>query len=244
MNHSRRKLLNAGLGTVAGLSGLAIASKLADRYGLLPPDSRGVYGPGETLTYASQRLLTRHSMAREFSRDQISIKPFVNGLAFTSDDYKLHEREAFANWKLSIDGLVARPATFSMAELKSFPSRSQITHLACEEGWSYIAEWAGVPLGFVLDRVGILPQAKYIIYASLQKGWEDSIDMSDALHPQTMLTYSMNGADLPTGHGGPLRMRVPRQLGYKSVKYIHRITVTDRPEKAWPGGSYAWFAGI
>ncbi len=244
MNASRRKLLNAGLGAAAGLAGLSIASKLAGRYGLLPPDSGGVYGPGETLTYAAQRLLTRHSMAREFSRDQISSKPFVNGPILASGDFKRQEREAFANWKLSIDGMVARPATFSIAELKTFPTRSQITHLACEEGWSYIAEWAGVPLAYVLNRVGIHPQAKYIVYTSVEKGWEDSIDMSDALHPQTLLTYSMNGADLPTGHGGPLRMRVPRQLGYKSVKYIDRITVTDRPEKAWPGGSYAWFAGI
>jgi DMSO/TMAO reductase YedYZ molybdopterin-dependent catalytic subunit len=90
---------------------------------------------------------------------------------------------------------------------------------------------------------GILPQAKYVLYFSMDQWWQDSIDMADAMHPQTFLTYGMNGADLPVGHGGPLRLRVPRQLGYKSVKFINRITVTDRLESTSTGG-YAWYAGI
>jgi DMSO/TMAO reductase YedYZ molybdopterin-dependent catalytic subunit len=133
---------------------------------------------------------------------------------------------------------------FSLADLKGLPARSQITHLACEEGWSYIAEWTGVPLRLVLERAGILPQAKFIVYTSLEPYWSDSIDMADALHPQTLLAYGMNGGELPHGHGGPLRLRVPRQLAYKSVKYIHRLHVTDRREVAWTGGGYAWYAGI
>ena len=157
---TRRQALTS---TVAGVAGIGLAAKLADQYGLLPPDSGGIYGIGETLTYASQRLLTRHSLAREFSRDQISAAPFVNGPALATPDYQRHQREAFANWKLSIDGLVARPTTFSLAAIKSIPARSQITHLACEEGWSYIAHWAGAPLADLLHRVGILPQAKYVM---------------------------------------------------------------------------------
>ena len=132
--------------------------------------------------------------------------------------------------------MVARPASFSLAELKSFPSRRQITHLACEEGWSYIAEWIGVPLSHVLHVAGTLPQARYVVYLSIQPDWWDSIDMADALHPQTLVAYGMNGGDLPVGLGGPLRLRVPRQLGYKSVKYITRLTVTDNRSssaRAW-----------
>lgn len=238
---TRRQLFSA---SVAGVSGLGLASKVADLNGLLPPDSGGLYGIGESLTYASHRLLTRNALAREFTPDQISPKPFVNGPVLATADYQRHQGEGFAKWELAIDGLVARPTTFSLADLKSMPTRSQITHLACEEGWSYIARWGGVPLAHVLQQVGILPQAKYVIYTSLEEGWDGSIDMDDALHPQTLLAHSMNGADVPPGHGGPLRMRVARQLGYKSVKYIHRITVTDRKEKAWSGGGYAWFAGI
>jgi DMSO/TMAO reductase YedYZ molybdopterin-dependent catalytic subunit len=147
--------------------------------------------------------------------------------------------------------MVARPVSLSLAELRSYPSRSQITHLACEEGWSFIAEWIGVPLSHVLDVAGILPPARYVVYFSIQSDWWDSVDMDDALHPQTLVTYGMNGGDLPVGHGGPLRLRVPRQLGYKSVKYVTRLTVTDSLKgfgkglgSSAPEGGYAWYAGI
>lgn len=241
---SRRSLITGGLAATAGISGLAVAARLANRYGLIPPDHGGLYGPGETLTYAAQRLLTTHSVAREFPRTQISAKPFANGRPPKSEEFKRLQQGGFADWRLNVDGMVARPASFSVADLQRFPASSQITHLACEEGWSFIAEWIGVPLAHVLNEVGILPQAKYVVYFSIQKYWTDSIDMADALHPQTLITYAMNGAALPVGHGGPLRMRVPRQLGYKSVKYITRLTVVDDLKKYFTQGSYAWYAGI
>ena len=250
-NLSRRKLITAGLSATAGVSGLAVAARLAGRYGLIAPDHGGLYGPGETLTYAAQRLLTRHSLAREFPRSQISKTPFQNGPPFQDEAFKRLQAGGFADWRLAIDGMVARPASLSLAELKSYPSRSQITHIACEEGWSFIAEWIGVPLSHVLNVVGILPQARYVVYFSMDREWWDSVDMADALHPQTFLTYGMNGGELPVGHGGPLRMRVPRQLGYKNVKYITRLTVTDSLKgfgkglgSASPEAGYNWYAGI
>jgi len=250
-NLSRRKLITTGIAATAGASGLAVAAGLARRYGLIPPDGGGIYGAGETLTYAAQRLLTSHSMAREFSRSQISKTPFANDVAPMDEAFKRLQAGAFAGWRLAVDGMVARPGSFALADLKSYPSSSHITHLACEEGWSYIAEWTGVPLSHVLDKVGVLPQAKYFVYFSQQKGWWDSVDMADALHPQTLLTYGLNGGELPVGNGGPLRMRVPRQLGYKSVKYITRLTVTDSLKtfgkglgSAAPEDGYAWYAGI
>jgi DMSO/TMAO reductase YedYZ molybdopterin-dependent catalytic subunit len=248
---SRRKLIATGAGVAAGAAGLAVADRLAQRYGLIPPDHGGLYGAGETLTYAAQRILTSHSSAREFDRGQISPRPFANGGPPSDEAFKRLQQGGFADWRLSVDGLVAHPGSFSLAEIKSYPSRSQITHLACEEGWSYIAEWKGAPLSHVLDLAGILPHAKYVVYFSIQPDWWDSIDMADALHPQTLVTYSMNGGELPVGHGGPLRLRVPRQLGYKNVKYITRLTVTDDLSKfgkglgsASPEGGYAWYAGI
>lgn len=241
-NLSRRKLIATGLAATAGAAGLAVAARLADRYGLMPPGNGGIYGPGETLTYAAQRLLTRQSLAREFPRSQIST-PFANTKPPKDEDFKRLQAGGFADWRLAIDGMVARPTSFSLAELKQYDSRSQITQLTCEEGWSFIAEWIGVPLLHVLNVVGILPQARYVVYVSMQRGWQDSIDMADALHPQTLLTYGMNGGDLPLGHGGPLRLRVPRQLGYKSVKFVNRLTVTDSLKEFSPG-SYSWYAGI
>jgi len=248
---SRRKLITAGLVTTAGASALAAAAKLARRYGLIPPDGGGLYGPGETLTYAAQRLLTRHSLAREFSPAQVSKPPFANAVAPLGDAFKRLQEGAFSDWRLTVDGMVARPVSFSLGELKSFPRRRQITHLACEEGWSYIAEWIGVPLSHILDVAGTLPQARYVVYRSIQPGWWESIDMADALHPQTLVAHGMNGGQLPVAFGGPLRLRIPRQLGYKSVKYITRLTVSDSLKgfgkglgSASPEAGYAWYAGI
>jgi DMSO/TMAO reductase YedYZ molybdopterin-dependent catalytic subunit len=248
---SRRKLITAGLTVTAGASGLVVAAKLAKRYGLIPPDSGGIYGPGETLTFAAQRLLTRHSLAREFSRSRISKSPFANEVDPLGEEFKRFQQGAFADWRLAVDGMVARPVSFSLAELKSFPRRRHITMIQCEEGWSYIAEWAGVPLSHVLERVGALPQVRYVVYRSIQPDWWESIDMADALHSQTLLTYEMNGSELPVEFGGPLRMRVSRQLGYKSVKYINRLTLTDNLKPfgkglggANPDGGYAWYAGL
>src|SRR4029079_19268005 len=127
-----------GLASAAGVAGLGVAAKLARQYGLISPDGVGLYRPGETLTYATQRLLTRHSMAREFRADQISKPPFANEVGPLGDEFKRLQDGAFAGWRLAVDGMLARPASFSVSELKAFPRRSQITHLACEEGWSYI----------------------------------------------------------------------------------------------------------
>jgi DMSO/TMAO reductase YedYZ molybdopterin-dependent catalytic subunit len=248
---SRRKLIGSGLAAAAGASGLAVAARLAQKYGLIPPDHGGIYGLGETLTYASHRLLTMHSLAREFPRSSISARPFPNELAPLTEEFKRHQATGFVNWRLSVDGMVAQPASFSIADLKSYPSHSHITELTCEEGWSYIAEWIGVPLSHVLNLVGVLPQARYIVYVSMEPDTWDSIDMADALHPQTFLCYGMNGNELPVPHGGPLRVRVPRQIGYKNLKFITRLTVTDNMKGFGKGcgsaaceAGYAWYTGI
>ena len=248
---SRRKLIATGLTAAVGASGLGVAAKLAERYGLIPPDSGVLFGAGETLTYAAQRILTRHSLAREFPRSRISKDPFANEVAPLGEGFQRLQEGGFADWRLAVDGMVAHPASFSLAELKTFPSRSHITMIGCEEGWTYIAEWTGVPLSHILDLTGALPQARYVVYRSIQPDWWESIDMADALHPQTLVTLGMNGGELPVAFGGPLRMRVTRQLGYKSLKYLTRLTVTDNLKKfgkglgsAEPEAGYAWYAGI
>jgi len=248
---SRRKLITTGLAASAGFAGLAVADRMARRYGLIPPDHGGIYGPGETLTYAAQRMLTTHSLAREFPRSMISKPPFANETAPPNDAFKRHQAAGFSDWRLAVDGMVAHPLSLSLSDLRSMPYRSQITEVVCEEGWSYIAEWIGTPLHEVLKEAGILPHARYVAYFSIEPDWWDSIDMADSLHPQTFLTWGMNDGDLPVGFGGPLRLRVPRQLGYKSVKYVVRLTATDSMKafgkglgSAAPEGGYAWYAGI
>jgi DMSO/TMAO reductase YedYZ molybdopterin-dependent catalytic subunit len=244
---SRRTMIACGLTAVAG----AAAVRVAGRYGLIPPDSGGLYGIGETLTYASQRLLIgKHALAREFSRADISRVIPVNGPPPEIDAYDRLLVGGFADWRLRVDGMVARPASFSLADLQKYPAHTQITHQACEEGWSFIAEWTGVRLSHVLDLVQVDPRARYVVFFSFDNFWE-SIDMIDALHPQTFLAYGLNGRELPPEHGAPARVRVARQLGYKSVKYLSRVIVTDTLEHIGKGVGgigaeygYSWYAGI
>lgn len=248
---SRRKLILGGVAATAGAAGLDVAARMAKRYGLIPPDPRGIFGPGETLNYAFQRLVARHSLAREFPPSMISQPPFVNEIAPPNDAYKRLQAGGFADWRLTVDGLVDRPAAFSMDQIRSFPRYTQITEIACEEGWAYVAEWTGTRLSHVLNLVGVRPQARYVVYFSFDPQWWDSVDIDEAMHPQTFVTYGMNDKDLPVQDGAPLRMRVPRQLGYKSVKFITHLTVTDDIKKfgdgqgsASPAGGYAWYAGV
>jgi DMSO/TMAO reductase YedYZ molybdopterin-dependent catalytic subunit len=248
---SRRRLLQTGLGAAAGVGALGATVKVMDRYGLIPANCRGVYGLSETLTYAGQRLLTRlPSMAREFDRSQISTVAPVNGPAPKIEAYQRLLAGGFADWRLTIDGLVDRPGQLSLADLRQFPSHSQITHQACEEGWSFIAEWTGARLIDVLAGVGMRPEARFVFFFTFD-GWWDSLDMDDARHPQTLLAYAMNGPTMPLDHGAPLRVKVPRQLGYKNLKYLTKVTVTDSASgigdglgSSAPAAGYSWYAGI
>ncbi len=130
---TRRKLIYGGAAAAASVGGLAVAERLARRYRLIPPDGAGVYGPGETLTYACQRLLTVQTPAREFPRSMISKNPFANAIAPPTDEFKRLEADEFRDWRLVLDGTVAHPLVLSLADLRSLPVHSQITEVACEE---------------------------------------------------------------------------------------------------------------
>ncbi len=250
---TRRKFLTAGLGTAAGASGIGAAVYLADRYGLIPPDHAGVIGVGETLTYATQRLLTSgHSLAREFKRSDISKVAPVNGPHPLSEKYLALLADGFKSWRLSVEGLVARPLSLSLEDLRQLPAESHIILHACEEGWSYIAEWTGVRLATVLDLVEPRPESRYIVFEPFENPSQsgqvvralwDTIDMADALHTQTLLAYGMNGDVLPPDHGAPVRLRLSRHFGYKNTKYLSRIVVTDRRD-FYRKGRGTWYGGI
>jgi DMSO/TMAO reductase YedYZ molybdopterin-dependent catalytic subunit len=247
----RRRLLKAGLSTLGSAAGIGGSIYLANRNGLIPPDHHGIFGVGETLTYASQRLLvSQQALAREFNRSEISAVAEINGPAPETDVYQGLLANDFSDWRLKIDGMVARPASFSLEEIQRMPAHNQITLHVCEEGWSFIAEWTGVKLSYLLELVGIDQAAKFVVFTPYD-GWWGSLDMTDALHDQTCLAYGMNGQTLPTDHGAPLRLRVARQLGYVSIKYLADITVTDSLDDIGNGlGSaaldwgYSWYAGI
>jgi len=250
---TRRTFVAASLATAASASGVGAAAYVAGRYGLIPPDYAGILGVGETLTYASQRLMTSgHSLAREFKRSEISKAAVVNGPAPADEAYRALLADGFRDWRLQVDGLIARPTSLSLEELKRLPVETHIMLHACEEGWSYIAEWTGVRLSSVLDVVEARPEAKYVVFVPFANPSQttgvvrvlwDSIDMADALHPQTLLAYGMNGEALPTDHGAPVRLRMGRHLGYKNTKYLSQIIVTDRMD-LYRKGRGPWYGGI
>lgn len=246
---TRRRILLAGL-TSAG--GLLLSGCTKNK---LPPTYGNVLRMADTFTYAAhQALLPGESLVKEYSHKDISSFPATGttnpcdpNKPRPSEIYQQLQKSGFADWRLTVEGLVARPGSYSLADLKRLPSRTQITRHTCEEGWTAIAEWTGVPLSRVLDAAGMLPNARFVSFYSYDD-WGDSIDMLDALHPQTLLTYGMNGRDLPIAHGAPVRLRVERQLGYKSMKYLQRIVVTEQFEDGGDKGNiqngWAWYVGI
>jgi DMSO/TMAO reductase YedYZ molybdopterin-dependent catalytic subunit len=247
---TRRSLLAGGVVVAGAVLGEAL-NAAGRRFGLVPPDWDGIYGPGATLSYAAHRLLGRNALAREFPYSMISTRPFANSVSPPTDAFKRHQAANFASWRLEVDGHVTRRASLSLPQLRAMEVRSQITEVSCEEGWSYVAEWTGTPLSTVLNSIGVHPTARYVVYFSSDPDWWESIDIEEAMHPQTLLAWAMNGNDLPVPFGGPLRMRVPRQLGYKSVKFLNRVVVADSLQGFGDGTGqsavnkgYAWYAGI
>jgi DMSO/TMAO reductase YedYZ molybdopterin-dependent catalytic subunit len=196
------------------------------------PDVVKVLSSAEVLNRRVQRLLGRGSLAREYTRADITSNFKANGTIDPPDaDYKAMVASGFADWKLIVDGLVERPLSLSLDELKALPSRTQITRHDCVEGWSCIGEWTGVKFGALMDMAGLKPEAKHIVLhcADTLGGakYYETLDVFDVHHPQTILAYAMNGAPLTVPHGAPLRLRAERYLGYKQAKYVMRLEAVD-----------------
>jgi len=213
----------------------------------------------EGLTRAVQRAITpRRALAREFTEAERSPVFPGNGTIDPSEpEYQALARTGFAAYRLDVGGLVERPESLSLAELRSLPSRTQITRHDCVEGWSAIAKWKGTRLSSLLDRVGVKAEARFVMFHcfdALREGGDryyESIDLEDAVHEQTILAYDMNDQALPVMYGAPLRLRVERQLGYKAAKYVRRIELVARFDTIgqgkggyWEDRGYEWYAGI
>ncbi|MEO5865510.1 MAG: molybdopterin-dependent oxidoreductase [Sphingomonas sp.] len=248
---TRRGLLATGaLGAGALLSG---CDKLADQ-----PGFRKILFSGDKMNMGLQRALSnRSSLATEYRPDQMSPLFRVNGTHDpATPDYNAMVANTFADWKLQVGGLVANPLSIGLAQLRQMPARTQITRHDCVEGWSAIGKWHGPMLGNVLKAAGVSGAARYVVFtcADLYHGapYYESIDMVDAFHPQTILAWAMNDAPLSVGHGAPIRLRVERQLGYKSAKYVMRVDAVaslagiGRGQGGYWEDSigYDWYAGI
>ena len=255
MSTDRRRWLKGAGASLAGLW-LAACDQLNRNSAV-----HGALAGAETLTRRAQRLVVpREALAKEFTEADISPDFRANGTTRPGDaDYRAHLASGFADWRLELGGLVERPLSLSLAELRALPARTQITRHDCVEGWSSIGKWTGARLGPLLERAGLKPEARFIVFhcadslgGAANGKYYESIDLIDAFHPQTILAHDMNDQVLPVAHGAPVRLRVERQLGYKHAKYVMRIeAVADFAHLGrgkggyWEDrGDYAWYAGI
>jgi DMSO/TMAO reductase YedYZ molybdopterin-dependent catalytic subunit len=253
---SRRKLL---FGALQG-TGLILLSGCEKMFNSLQQNKKVVslLDSAEELTRSVQRFVTgKHKLAQEFTEKDISRTFKANGNPPPiTMDYTADAARQWSDWRLKVSGLVQQPAQFSLADLKSMPSRTQITRHDCVEGWSAIAKWKGVPLTEITRRVQPGAQAKYVVFHCMDTddqgtNYYESIDLIDANHPQTILAYEMNDGALPVEHGAPLRLRLENQLGYKHAKYIRAIefvadykNIQQGKGGYWEDQGYEWYAGI
>jgi len=150
-----------------------------------------------------------------------------------------------AAYRLRVDGLVDKPTTFTLADLKSMPRADQVSDFHCVTGWVVNnVRWGGVRIKDVLDAVGAKKQAQSLRFVSAEQPYEDSLTLDQALLPDVMLAYEMDGKPLPREHGAPVRLVIPDMYGYKSVKWVNQIELGAQPVPGfWEQNGYdvdAW----
>lgn len=174
-----------------------------------------------------QLLFSKAESKQQFHRSEVS--PFfrINGLPPDTEEYNELAENNFANYNLKVYGLVERPSEFSLSDLYLMHKQTQITEHFCIQGWTAIAEWAGVSMTDIIQICKPTPNAHYVVFRSYQitngNEFYEVIDLELAKHTQTILAYEMNSETLPIPHGAPLRLRSENQLGYKMVKWIQSI---------------------
>lgn len=244
----RRSLL-AGIAAL----GAAACTKIADSTA-----AKTLFDASERGHRAIHRALAgKQGLAPEYTRAQRSPTFRGNGSVTVADPFYQEQLAAgFPDWRLEVRGLVDRPLSLSLADLRALPQRTQITRHDCVEGWSAIGEWQGPQLAALLDAAGLRDGANFIVFRCADvlygRDYYESVDLVDAYHPQTIVAHSLNGEPLPEKNGAPLRMRIERQLGYKHAKYVKVIEAVAHFDDIGQGqggfwedvAGYQWYAGI
>ncbi len=225
----------------------------------------GETAPGKALLEAAPNwhknlhdaLGGRTALAPEFQPEDISPDFRGNGSTNPANgDYQAQAAAGFADWRITVGGMVDNPMTLTMANLRALPQRTQITRHDCVEGWSAIGQWTGPQLSTLLDAANVQDGARFIVFRCADNlngdDYYESVDMLDAYHPQTIIAHQLNGENLPVKNGAPARMRIERQLGYKHAKYVTAIEAVASLDNigAGKGGywedraGYQWYAGV
>ena len=154
-----------------------------------------------------------------------------------------------AGWQITVDGLVHKPRVFDLADLRAIsPPEERIYRMRCVEAWSMVIPWAGVPLGKLLAQVEPMSSAKYVAFQTLldpdrmpnQKTdvlkwpYVEGLRIDEAMHPLALLATGLYGQELPPQDGAPVRLVTPWKYGFKGIKSIVKITLTENePPSTW-----------
>lgn len=224
-----RRALLAGLGGAMLAGGTAQAAPMV-----------GVKSPLSTLDepLTSLKDITSYNNFYEFGTDK-------------ADPARNAHRLTTRPWKVKVDGMVAKPTEFDLDDLlKSVTLEERIYRMRCVEGWSMVIPWVGFTLASLLKQVEPLGSAKYVAFETLVRPKEmvgqdtflkvldwpyvEGLRLDEALHPLTILATGLYGESLPNQNGAPLRLVVPWKYGFKGIKSIVRITLTDKqPPTSW-----------
>jgi DMSO/TMAO reductase YedYZ molybdopterin-dependent catalytic subunit len=214
-----------------------------------------VLDSAENLSKWAQRLFAgSHALAPEFTKADIAPSFRANGsLDPGTDEYATLSANGFEDWRLQVVGLVEKPLSLSLDELKKMPPRTQITRHDCVEGWSCIGEWKGPQLAQILAMAKPKESARYCVFYCMDPMadqytdnieaapfYYETLDLLESTHPQTILAYELNGEKLPVEHGAPVRVRAERQLGYKQAKYVERIELVENYDQIQGGKGGYW----
>ena len=239
---NRRALLAGG---IAAVSGLAAGGALAAPLTVSP----GPYGTDETQTAYDD--VTSYNKFDEFGTGK-------SDPSSRSGNFKPQP------WTLEVDGLVAKPATFDLDDLMGFPLEERVYRMRCVEAWSMVIPWAGFPLAALLDRVEPLGSAKYVafetvlrpkempgqdgFFRALEWPYVEGLRLDEARHPLTILSLGLYGQTLPNQNGAPVRLVVPWTYGFKGIKSIVRISLTEEePPTSWSVSNpreYGFYANV
>lgn len=137
-------------------------------------------------------------------------------------------------WRLKIEGLVEKPLSLSLDEIKALPKRAQAKNFICVEGWGLDDQrWEGVHLKEIFSKVKIDPKARFVSFHATGGRYKDSLSIQEALEPDTMLACKVNDKDLLPENGFPLRLIIPRMYAYKGTKWVERIVFTEKQETGY-----------
>jgi DMSO/TMAO reductase YedYZ molybdopterin-dependent catalytic subunit len=185
-------------------------------------------------------LFNGHRLAPTFPDDE-AVRNFRYNAFYGADRAPVLADDEY---RLMLAGRIADKRPWTTAQLHALPTESQVTRHVCVEGWSMIGKWSGTPLHGFLARIGADTTARYVGFECAD-GYYEGIDMPTALHPQTLMAFSISDQTLPARFGYPLKIRIPTKLGFKNPKFVTTIYVTNqRPRGFWTDRGYNWFSGI